>query len=117
MIKTCKLELHEYHSKFTEFMVTHEVQAIMKLTEGDAKSTIDPRVEATIANVTAVEKILELALICLAPQRQNRPTMQRCAEILWSIRKDFRELLAADACPFSPSTQRSNSIGRATLHH
>ncbi|XP_057251373.1 calmodulin-binding receptor-like cytoplasmic kinase 2 isoform X2 [Beta vulgaris subsp. vulgaris] len=91
--------------------------AIMKLTEGDAKSTIDPRVEATIANVIAVEKILELALICLAPQRQNRPTMQRCAEILWSIRKDFRELLAADACPFSPSTQRSNSIGRATLHH
>ncbi|KMT20441.1 hypothetical protein BVRB_1g004350 [Beta vulgaris subsp. vulgaris] len=91
--------------------------AIMKLTEGDAKSTIDPRVEATTANVIAVEKILELALICLAPQRQNRPTMQRCAEILWSIRKDFRELLAADACPFSPSTQRSNSIGRATLHH
>ena len=83
----------------------------MKFTEGNAKSIIDPRLEATTANAIAVEKILELALICLAPQRKNRPNMQRCAEILWSIRKDFRELSASDSCPISPSMLRSNSIG------
>ncbi|XP_057533595.1 calmodulin-binding receptor-like cytoplasmic kinase 2 [Amaranthus tricolor] len=79
--------------------------AIMKLTEGDAKATLDPRVEATTTNIITVEKILELALICLAPHRVNRPTMQRCAEILWSIRKDFRELSAAsDDGPLSSSS-------------
>ena len=77
----------------------------MKLTEGDAKATLDPRVEATTTNIITVEKILELALICLAPHRVNRPTMQRCAEILWSIRKDFRELSAAsDDGPLSSSS-------------
>ncbi|KAL2892136.1 Calmodulin-binding receptor-like cytoplasmic kinase 2 [Bienertia sinuspersici] len=85
--------------------------------QGNAKSTIDPRLEATTANAAAVEKILELALICLAPQRKNRPNMQRCAEILWSIRKDFRELSASDTCPISPSMLRSNSssIGETTV--
>lgn len=39
----------------------------------------------------AVEKILRLADVCLAPTRQSRPTMKKCAEILWKIRKDFRE--------------------------
>lgn len=85
--------------------------AIMKFTEGDAKSTIDPKLEATTSNVIAVEKILELALICLAPQRKNRPHMQRCAEILWSIRKDFREFSASDTC--SLPQHRSNSITEA----
>ncbi|XP_021748166.1 calmodulin-binding receptor-like cytoplasmic kinase 2 [Chenopodium quinoa] len=89
--------------------------AIMKFTEGDARSTLDPKLEATTSNITALEKILELALICLAPQRKNRPIMLRCAEILWSIRKDFRELSASDACSLSPSMRRSDSVGEVIL--
>ncbi|KNA09231.1 hypothetical protein SOVF_155440 [Spinacia oleracea] len=89
--------------------------AIMKFTEGDARSTLDPKLEETTSNIFTIEKILELALICLAPQRKNRPIMQRCAEILWSIRKDFRELSVSDTCSLSSSTGRSNSVGEPVL--
>ncbi|KAK0581699.1 hypothetical protein LWI29_016929 [Acer saccharum] len=64
-----------------------------KFNEGDAISTLDPRLEQSAANNLALEKVLELALQCLAPHRQNRPSMRRCAEILWSIRKDYREIV------------------------
>ena len=63
-----------------------------KFAKGDAILTLDPTLEATDATNLAVEKMFELALQCLAPKRRSRPSMRRCAEILWSIRKDFREL-------------------------
>ncbi|XP_049402266.1 calmodulin-binding receptor-like cytoplasmic kinase 2 isoform X2 [Solanum stenotomum] len=66
--------------------------AMKKFTSGDAILTLDPRLERSAANSLAMEKIYELALQCLAPHRQNRPTMRKCAEILWSIRKNYREL-------------------------
>lgn len=77
--------------------------AVKKFMEGDAMSVLDPRLERNAANNWALEKILQLALQCLAPQRNGRPIMKRCAEILWSIRKEYRELLA-----FSHS--RSSSV-------
>lgn len=52
---------------------------------------MDPRLRRTPASNMAVEKILRLADVCLVPTRQSRPTMKKCAEILWKIRKDFRE--------------------------
>lgn len=66
--------------------------AMKKFTSGDAILTLDPRLERSAANSLVMEKIYELALQCLAPHRHNRPTMRKCAEILWSIRKDYREL-------------------------
>ncbi|KAM2005470.1 hypothetical protein ACFX15_000649 [Malus domestica] len=75
--------------------------AMKKFTNGDALSILDSRLERTAASNLAIEKILELALQCLAPHRQNRPSMRRCAEILWSIRKDYKEVLASDFCSFS----------------
>lgn len=80
-----------------------------KFADGDAISTLDPRLERTAANNLALEKVLELALQCLAPHRQNRPSMRRCAEILWSIRKDYRELSASDMRSLS-SNSRSTSV-------
>ncbi|GFY90252.1 calmodulin-binding receptor-like cytoplasmic kinase 2 [Actinidia rufa] len=68
------------------------IWAIKKFIDGEAIMILDPRLDRSAANNVALEKILELALKCLANQRQNRPTMKRCAEILWSIRKDYREL-------------------------
>lgn len=62
--------------------------------KGNAIQTLDPSLEATDAINLAVEKMYELALQCLAPTKRNRPSMRRCAEILWSIRKDYRELVA-----------------------
>ncbi|EXC35100.1 putative leucine-rich repeat receptor-like protein kinase [Morus notabilis] len=83
--------------------------AMKKFADGDALSTLDPRLEHTAANNLALEKLLELALQCLAPRRQNRPNMRRCAEVLWSIRKDYRELSGNDFRSFSTRSQRSTS--------
>ncbi|KAJ6729738.1 RECEPTOR-LIKE PROTEIN 55 [Salix viminalis] len=72
------------------------MQAIKKFAEGDAIVILDPKPERSAANNLALEKILELALQCLAPGRQSRPSMSKCAEILWSIRKDYKEQSASD---------------------
>ncbi|KAK1260330.1 Calmodulin-binding receptor-like cytoplasmic kinase 2 [Acorus gramineus] len=82
--------------------------AMKKFTDGEAIVTLDPRIPRTPATNLALEKILELSLQCLAPTRQSRPSMQRCAEILWSIRKDYRELLPVDLYP--SHSMRSSSI-------
>lgn len=84
--------------------------AMKKFSEGDAILVLDPRLERSPANNFALEKILELALQCLAPHRKNRPRMRRCAEILWNIRKDYREMLGFDTPSLSSHSQRSNSV-------
>ncbi|XP_062090373.1 calmodulin-binding receptor-like cytoplasmic kinase 2 [Humulus lupulus] len=81
--------------------------AVKKFADGDAPSILDPKLEHSAGNSLAVEKLLELALQCLAPRRQSRPSMRRCAEILWSIRKDYKELLGSDFRSFSARSQRS----------
>ncbi|XP_062156178.1 calmodulin-binding receptor-like cytoplasmic kinase 2 [Alnus glutinosa] len=84
--------------------------AIKKFTEGDAISILDPKLECSSANHVALEQILELALQCVAPRRQNRPIMRRCAEILWNIRKDYREQSSSDLRSVSSFSQRSISV-------
>ncbi|XWS76997.1 hypothetical protein CRYUN_Cryun01aG0226200 [Craigia yunnanensis] len=84
--------------------------AIKQFTDGDAISALDHRLELNAGTKLALEKILELALQCLAPHRQSRPGMRRCGEILWSIRKDYRELLALDFRSLSSNSQRSASV-------
>ena len=72
-----------------------------KFTDGEAISTLDSKLACDAANNLAIDKILELALQCLAPSRQNRPSRKRCAEILWRIRKEYREALASDVSSLS----------------
>ncbi|KAI7755068.1 hypothetical protein M8C21_006535 [Ambrosia artemisiifolia] len=67
--------------------------AMKKFTDGFAISVLDPKLEKSEANGLAIEKILELALQCVHSHRRNRPIMRRCAEVLWNIRKDYKELL------------------------
>ena len=78
--------------------------------EGNAISILDPRLDQTTENTFALEKLLELALRCLAPHRENRPPMNRCCEILWTIRKDYKELSLQDLRSYSITSQRSDSI-------
>lgn len=85
------------------------LQAMKKFTDGDALSILDPMLEKSAANNLAIEKILELSLQCLAQRRQHRPGMKRCAEILWSIRKDYKEISAPDFHSRSTRSQRSTS--------
>ncbi|KAL0712387.1 hypothetical protein Bca4012_019365 [Brassica carinata] len=67
--------------------------AIKKFTSGDTISVLDPKLERNPPNNLALEKVLEMAFQCLAPHRGSRPSMKKCSEILWGIRKDYRELL------------------------
>ncbi|XP_020600145.1 calmodulin-binding receptor-like cytoplasmic kinase 2 [Phalaenopsis equestris] len=70
--------------------------AMKKFMDGDGIQVLDPKLLETPAASLALEKILELSFQCLAPNRQSRPSMKMCAEILWSIRRDFRELSSSD---------------------
>ncbi|XP_050386869.1 calmodulin-binding receptor-like cytoplasmic kinase 2 [Argentina anserina] len=83
--------------------------AMKKFSEGDALLILDPRLEKNAANNLAIEKILELSLQCLAQRRQHRPSMKRCSEILWSIRKDYKEISAPEFRSSSTRSQRSAS--------
>ncbi|XP_068645743.1 calmodulin-binding receptor-like cytoplasmic kinase 2 [Aristolochia californica] len=84
--------------------------AMKNFTEGNAILVLDPKLPRNPATNLALEKLLELALQCLAPTRQSRPGMKRCVEILWSIRKDYRELLAMDVRSLSSGSQRNVSM-------
>lgn len=67
------------------------MQALQMLKQGEVVIAMDPRLRRNPASNKAVEKVLKLAYQCLAPSRQSRPTMKSCAEVLWGIRKDFRD--------------------------
>ncbi|GAB2285774.1 hypothetical protein Dimus_020211 [Dionaea muscipula] len=78
--------------------------AMQKLREGDVVVALDPRVRRTPASVTATEDILKLAYQCLLPTKQPRPSMKKCAEVLWTIRKEFKDKQEAvnhSASPYS----------------
>lgn len=61
------------------------------LKQREAVIAMDPRLRRGPASNKAVHKVLKLAFQCLAPVRRARPSMKSCAEILWGIRKDFRD--------------------------
>ncbi|XP_021891711.1 calmodulin-binding receptor-like cytoplasmic kinase 1 [Carica papaya] len=65
--------------------------ALQKLKEGDAIFLMDPMMKRSPASNKAMERVLKLAHQCLAPVRHSRPSMKKCGEVLWGIRKEFRE--------------------------
>ncbi|XP_022729983.1 calmodulin-binding receptor-like cytoplasmic kinase 1 [Durio zibethinus] len=65
--------------------------AMKRLKEGEFVIAMDPRLRRSPASTMVVEEVLKLAQQCLAPVRQSRPSMKTCAEVLWGIRKDFKE--------------------------
>lgn len=67
------------------------MQAMQLLKQAEVVMAMDPRLRRNPASNKAVQKVLKLAFQCLAPGRQPRPSMKSCAEVLWEIRKDFRE--------------------------
>lgn len=92
--------------------------AMQKLRGGDAVVALDPRVKRTPASVMATEKILKLAFQCTLPTKQPRPTMKKCVEVLWAIRKDFRDKQEARNVSASPRSdglleknKRKKSLG------
>lgn len=67
------------------------MQALQRLKGGEVVLAMDPKLRRNPTALMVVEKVLKLARQCLAPTRQLRPSMKRCAEILWRIRKDYHE--------------------------
>ncbi|KAK6935759.1 Protein kinase domain [Dillenia turbinata] len=65
--------------------------AMQKLKDGEAVLAMDPQLRRGPASNKAVEDVLKLARQCIASARQARPSMKKCAEILWGIRKELRE--------------------------
>lgn len=85
------------------------------LKQGDPVFAMDPRLRRSPASNKAVKKVLKLAFQCLAPSKQSRPSMKSCAEILWAIRKAFRdETLSHD--PPLPSHHSAIIPQREKLH-
>ncbi|XP_050369424.1 calmodulin-binding receptor-like cytoplasmic kinase 2 [Argentina anserina] len=81
--------------------------AIQTLKRGEAILVMDPRLRRNAASTMAMEKVLTLAHKCLAPLRQSRPSMKNCGEVLWGIRKEFREK-AFPPPPPTPSHYSAN---------
>ncbi|CAA7392673.1 unnamed protein product [Spirodela intermedia] len=85
--------------------------AMNRFRSGNAVTAMDPRLRRNPASVMAVERMLALAAECLAPSRKSRPSMKRCGEVLWGIRKDFRDMELSAAAPASPSSVRHPESG------
>ncbi|CAN1846498.1 Calmodulin-binding receptor-like cytoplasmic kinase 1 [Linum perenne] len=87
--------------------------AMKRLKDGDAIMVMDPILRRSPASNRATEDVLRLAHKCLAPLRQSRPSMKECAEVLWRIRKEFRErntLQSNSASSASADFPRRNPI-------
>lgn len=67
------------------------VQAMLKLKNRESVLAMDWRIQRSPASVKAHEEVLKLARKCLGPTRQSRPSMRRCVDVLWGIRKEFKE--------------------------
>jgi len=63
--------------------------ALQKCRGGEAVVAMDPRMRRSPASVTAVERMLALAAQCVATARKDRPSMRRCTEVLWAIRREY----------------------------
>ncbi|KAK9065827.1 hypothetical protein SSX86_015228 [Deinandra increscens subsp. villosa] len=65
--------------------------ALQRLRRGEVVLAMDPKLRRNPPSMMVIEKVLRLARQCLAPTKKSRPPMQKCAEILWRIRKDYHE--------------------------
>jgi serine/threonine protein kinase len=85
------------------------MQAMQKFRGGDAVVAMDPRMRRSPASVAAVEGMLRLAELCVAPARKDRPSMRRCTEALWTVRRDYhrRQEPRQDASPGIATGDRS----------
>lgn len=85
--------------------------------EGEPVLAMDPMLRRNPASNTAVEKVLKLAQQCLAALRHSRPSMRKCGEVLWGIRKEFREkAFPAHPPPTYQSANYPQGDARLTRH-
>ncbi|KAE8796872.1 receptor protein kinase precursor, putative,expressed [Hordeum vulgare] len=88
--------------------------ALRKCREGDVVVAMDPRMRRTSAAVAAVERVMALAAECTAPDRAPRPAMRRCAEVLWSVRRDFQHQHEQQRAAVAGAGTRRRDVSTAT---
>lgn len=66
--------------------------AFQMFVDGKGLEVLDPKLERTSSAYIMIERVLELAFQCVAPRKQERPTMKQTTEVLWGVRKDLRSL-------------------------
>ncbi|KAL5210853.1 hypothetical protein ABZP36_006476 [Zizania latifolia] len=71
--------------------------ALHRYRGGEVVVAMDPRIRRSPASVATVEQVMELAEQCVTPARKDRPSMRRCTEALWSIRRDHHHRQDAPA--------------------
>ncbi|CAI9106909.1 OLC1v1006156C1 [Oldenlandia corymbosa var. corymbosa] len=84
----------DHQSKSSDTRVTAR-WALRKLKDKEVVVVMDPRLQRNPASIEAAEKVLKLARECISPLRPSRPSMKKCAEVLWEIRKEFKDISAA----------------------
>ncbi|XP_052147284.1 calmodulin-binding receptor-like cytoplasmic kinase 2 isoform X1 [Oryza glaberrima] len=86
--------------------------ALQRFRGGEVVVAMDPRIRRSPASVATVEKVMELAEQCVAPARKERPSMRRCTEALWSVRREYHRRqdapAAAAAVSAAPTQDRSS---------
>uniref|UniRef100_A0A0E0GVU9 Protein kinase domain-containing protein n=1 Tax=Oryza nivara TaxID=4536 RepID=A0A0E0GVU9_ORYNI len=86
--------------------------ALQRFRGGEVVVAMDPRIRRSPASVATVEKVMELAEQCIAPARKERPSMRRCTEALWSVRREYHRRqdapAAAAAVAAAPTQDRSS---------
>lgn len=81
--------------------------AFKKFLDGNLVELMDPKLETSEAAYVAVRKISELAFQCSAPTKNDRPSMKKVAEFLWTIRKEYQSLQQQKGPESFLSTQRN----------
>uniref|UniRef100_A0A0D9VMT6 Protein kinase domain-containing protein n=1 Tax=Leersia perrieri TaxID=77586 RepID=A0A0D9VMT6_9ORYZ len=84
--------------------------------DGATAEVLDPRLARTAATLRATEMVMELVFRCLAPLRQERPSMGECCRALWAVRKTYRDMVAGTAheTPVSSISDRASSSSAST---
>lgn len=85
---------------------------MQNFSEGNAREILDPNLSESPSTDFALGKVLELALQCMAPSGEDRPSMRRCAEVLWRIRKYHTELFSAEPLAVPSQWRNASSNGR-----
>ncbi|KAJ1271774.1 hypothetical protein BS78_06G151700 [Paspalum vaginatum] len=65
--------------------------AFNKYNRGDVRHILDPMLTDAV-NEDILNKIFDVAFQCVAPTREDRPSMKEVVERLWKIRRDYTKM-------------------------
>jgi hypothetical protein len=67
------------------------IQAFNKYQRGNVRDILDPMLTEEV-NEDILNRIFDLAFQCVAPTREDRPSMKKVTERLWMIRRGYTKI-------------------------